>query len=133
MVDGFFVVRFQSYLKHAEPLVLKEDFIVLWRCDYGHPVPDPIKLDGGKSVGLSAFMTSSPSLNETNGALERDSIRGLANTLHYLASLRKNPAESSTASFLSQVTSAIWSEPPGCRSVLEVQAHFLPSPKGEDP
>ena len=35
MVDGFFVVRLQSYLKHAKPLALKEDFVVLWRCDHG--------------------------------------------------------------------------------------------------
>jgi hypothetical protein len=35
MVDGFFVVMFQGYLKHAQPLVFKEDFVVLWRCDYG--------------------------------------------------------------------------------------------------
>jgi hypothetical protein len=34
-VDGFFVVRLQSYLKHAKPLVLEEDFVLLWRCDYG--------------------------------------------------------------------------------------------------
>ena len=35
MVDGFFIVCLQSYLKHTKPLVLEEDFVVLWRCDYG--------------------------------------------------------------------------------------------------
>ena len=29
MVDGFFVVRLQSYLKHAKPLVFEEHFVVL--------------------------------------------------------------------------------------------------------
>jgi hypothetical protein len=35
MVDGFFVVWLQSYLKHANPLALEEDFVVLWCCDHG--------------------------------------------------------------------------------------------------
>ena len=35
MVDGFFVIWLQSYLKHAKPLVLEEYFVVFWRCDYG--------------------------------------------------------------------------------------------------
>src|SRR6476660_432647 len=35
MVDGFLVVRLQSYLKDAKPLVFEKDLVVLWRCDYG--------------------------------------------------------------------------------------------------
>ena len=35
MMDGFFVVCLQSYLKYAKPLVLEEDFVMLWGCDYG--------------------------------------------------------------------------------------------------
>jgi hypothetical protein len=34
MVDGFFVVWLQSYVKHTKPLVLEEDFVVLWRSDH---------------------------------------------------------------------------------------------------
>src|SRR5262249_41216677 len=30
MMEGFFVVWFQGYLKHAKALVLEDDFVVLW-------------------------------------------------------------------------------------------------------
>jgi len=35
MVDGFFVVWLQSYFKHTKLPVFEEDFVVLWRCNYG--------------------------------------------------------------------------------------------------
>src|SRR6516165_4856629 len=35
MVDGFFVVWLQSHLQHTQPLVFKEDFVMLWRRDHG--------------------------------------------------------------------------------------------------
>jgi len=35
MMDGFFVVCLQSYFQHVHPHVLKEDFVILWRCDHG--------------------------------------------------------------------------------------------------
>jgi hypothetical protein len=30
MMDGLFVVWLQGYLKHAKPLVLEDDFVVVW-------------------------------------------------------------------------------------------------------
>ena len=30
MMDGLFIVWLQGYLKHAKPLVLEDDFVVLW-------------------------------------------------------------------------------------------------------
>ena len=33
MVDGFFVVWLQSYVKHTKALALEEDFVMLWVCD----------------------------------------------------------------------------------------------------
>ena len=35
MVDGFFVICLRSHLEHTQSLVLKEDFVMLWRCDHG--------------------------------------------------------------------------------------------------
>jgi hypothetical protein len=34
MVDGFFVVWLQNYVKHTQAFVLEEDFVVLWRGDH---------------------------------------------------------------------------------------------------
>ena len=34
MVDGFFVVWLQSYVKHMKPLVLEEDFVARCCCDH---------------------------------------------------------------------------------------------------
>ena len=41
MVDGFFVVWLQSYVKHTKALALKEDFVMLWRLRSRRPMPDP--------------------------------------------------------------------------------------------
>ena len=35
MMDGFFVVWLQGYVKHTKTLAFEEDFAVLWVCDYG--------------------------------------------------------------------------------------------------
>jgi hypothetical protein len=53
MVDGFFVVRLQGYLKHAKPLILEEDIVVFWRCDHG--VQRRSQVDGSKSARLSVM------------------------------------------------------------------------------
>ena len=41
MVDGFFVVWLQSYVKHTKALALEEDFVMLWRLRSRRPMPDP--------------------------------------------------------------------------------------------
>src|SRR5271165_1953237 len=35
MVDGFFVVWLQGYLKHTKTLAFEENFVVFWVCDHG--------------------------------------------------------------------------------------------------
>jgi hypothetical protein len=41
MMDRFFVVWLQRYLKNTQPVVLEKDFMVLRRCDYGIPCRIP--------------------------------------------------------------------------------------------
>src|SRR5215469_6853443 len=55
MVDGFFVVWLQSHLQHAQPLVLKEDFVMLWRCE-STASNCGSQLDGSKSARLSVMV-----------------------------------------------------------------------------